>query len=239
MAARKRQARSRRRRKPSRAMRAEEQTPLLPYGNSWGGYREGAGRKQRKDSGVSHLQRDKLAARHPVHVTLRLQKGLPTLRKKRPYRAILRCFAAGCERNGFRLVHYSVQSNHLHLMVEAKDRTALSRGMQGLCIRIAKALNRLWERKGSVFADRYHDRILRSPREVRNALRYVLNNAMRHGIMEIGDMFSSARWFDGWSGMRKGVVSDLTRPLALARTWLLTTGWRKGGLLDPCLAPRW
>lgn len=75
-------------------------------------------------------------------------------------------FAAGSERFGFRLRQYSVQSDHRHLVVEGKDRRALSRGMQGLLIRIAKGLNRLWGRRGTVFADRYHDRILRTPREV-------------------------------------------------------------------------
>ena len=121
----------------------------------------------------------------------------------------------------------------MHFVVEAKNRERLSRGMQGLSIRVAKALNRLWERKGKVFADRYHDRILRTPREVRNALRYVLNNARRHGLKVApgkADPFTSAKWFDGWKGFdpfpRMGRV-----PVELARTWLLRVGWRKHGLL--------
>jgi len=91
-------------------------------------------------------------------------------------------------------------------------------------------MNRLWGRRGRVFADRHHDRILRSPREVRHALRYVLNNARKHGVYfgeRQPDPYSSGRWFDGW----KDHVSQLevVAPLARARTWLLTRGWRRHG----------
>ncbi|MEW6073566.1 MAG: peptide MFS transporter [Planctomycetota bacterium] len=110
-------------------------------------------------------------------------------------------FAGGKERFGFRLIHYSVLANHLHLIGEAQNRRALSRGMQGLAVRIAKGLNRHWGRRGKVFADRYHDHILRTPREVRSALAYVLRNAARHGVGGAGaDPYSSGRWFDGWAG---------------------------------------
>ena len=97
-----------------------------------------------------------------------------------------RAFTGGCERFGFRLVEYSVQNDHLHLIAEAEDQRCLSRGMQGLLIRIAKALNRLWERRGQVFRDRYHCRVLRTWWQVRNALRYVLNDALRHGLKLTG-----------------------------------------------------
>ena len=196
---------------------------------SWGGPRPGAGRQPKGErSGAPHAPRAPLASRHPVHVTVRLCKGLPSLRRKQPYLALLRCFCAGRERFGFRLIEYSVQSNHLHLIAEAKDRRALSRGMQGLLVRIARALNRLWARCGRVFADRYHDRILRTPREVRNALAYVLHNARRHGIFgPTPDPYSSGRWFDGWRARFERMIAGIERPVARARTWLLTIGWRR------------
>ena len=142
-----------------------------------------------------------------------------------------RTFSAGCERFGFRLAHYSIQTTHLHLIAEASDRRALSRGMQGLLVRAARALNRAWTRKGSVFFDRYHARALASPRQVRNALVYVLHNARRHGLSVAGvDSYSSGPWFDGW----KQHVSAAMRsfPGALARSWLLRQGWRKRGLIS-------
>ena len=206
----------------------------LPY-RSWGGVRQGAGRKPVGErAGVSHRARAPLASRHPVHVTVRVKQGLPGLRNRRVYGALRGAFAAGCDRFGFRLVHYSVQRDHLHFMVEAKERRALSRGVQGLLIRIAKALNRLWGRKGSVFADRYHSRQLRTPREVRSALAYVLNNARRHGLRlaQAVDLFSSGCWFDGWrENLRVRGLTSVPRPTADARTWLLERGWRSRGLI--------
>ena len=138
-------------------------------------------------------------------------------------------FHRGSDRFGFRLVHFSIQSNHLHLIAEAKDRRSLARGLQGLFIRVAKALNRLWARAGRVFADRYFDRILRTPTEVRNALVYVLNNAQQHGAQHAPlDAFSSAPWFDGWREEVEFVGAEgVPRPVAPARTWLLDKGWKR------------
>ncbi len=181
--------------------RDPQQTFVFPR---WGGKRKGAGRKPRGErAGVLHATRARLATRFPVHVTVRLKRGLPSLRRKSAYRVLERAFAAGGERFGFRLIHYSIQSNHIHLLAEAEDRRALSRGMQGLSIRIARGLNRLWRRTGKV------------PTEVRNALRYVLYNVQRHGIrfVESLDPFTSA---DGW-----------TIRLPLPRTWLLARGWQR------------
>ncbi len=185
-------------------------------------------------------------------MTLRLRKDLPSLRTVKLVREIERTFAVGCERPGFRLVHYSLQGNHAHLIVEAHDRVALGRGMMAVGIRLARAVNRVAGRKGRVLADRYHLRLLPTPREVRNALRYVLLNARRHaaaaraklaGAVRL-DPASSARWFDGWKREKpreevaRGGTEDVPqRPVSRARTWLLTTGWRRYGLLDPADVP--
>ena len=148
-----------------------------------------------------------------------------------------RAFSAGSERFGFRLVHYSIQTTHLHLIVEARDSRALSRGMQGLLVRAARALNRAWGRKGSVFADRYHARALSSPLEVRRALVYVLQNARHHGLRVAGvDVYSSGPWFDGWT--RWAFATARAFPCALAKSWLLRLGWRRHGLLGVNETPR-
>src|SRR5262249_46093857 len=148
------------------------------------------------------------------------------------HRAVRGALGAGPERFGMRLVHYSAQTNHIHLLCEAADRLSLSRGLQSLCVRIARALNHLWRRAGSVFDDRYHDRILRSPREVKIALAYVLHNACHHGIHVAGglDPCSSAEWFDGWSSPMPA-RQPTASPLSRARTWLLSLGWRRHGLI--------
>ena len=175
---------------------------------------------------------------------------LPSLRSVRVVREIERTFARGCARADFRLAHYSLQGNHAHLIVEAKDRGALGRGMIALGVRLARAVNRVAGRPGRVLADRYHVRLLPTPREVRNALGYVLLNARRHSSKSRTastravrlDPASSARWFDGWKRQERGSAGDGTdrprwRPIARARTWLLATGWRRWGLLDPADVP--
>jgi len=121
------------------------------------------------------------------------------------------------------------------MIVESTDRTCLSRGMQGLLIRIARGLNRLWQRVGKVFADRYHDHILRTPRETRHALAYVLNNARRHGLRlhQAIDYFASGWWFDGWREQPAlAGLENIERPVADARTWLLRVGWRRHRLIS-------
>jgi REP element-mobilizing transposase RayT len=186
----------------------------------------------------------------PAHVTVRVIGGLPSLRTVRIVRAVERTFAKGCARRGFRLVHYSLQGNHAHLIVEAQDRESLGRGMMAIGARLARAVNRVVGRSGRVLADRYHVRLLPTPREVRNALRYVLLNARRHAAAVRSamtqaarlDPASSARWFDGWKrkGSEIGEAEEdrpRKRSVARPRTWLLTAGWRRHGLLDPADVP--
>ena len=80
----------------------------------------------------------------------------------------------------FRIVEYSVQSNHLHRVIEATDRRELSRGMQGFGIRLAKNLNLRLARRGPVLRERYHAHTLKSPTETLRALRYVRQNTHLH-----------------------------------------------------------
>ncbi len=225
-------------------MSREERVRQVEFGfTNWGGKRKGAGRKPKGErAGVSHSKRPALAGRFPVHVTLKLERGLPSLRQRSAFLVVRQAFARATERFGFRLVHYSVQSNHVHLLVEAEDERALSRGMKGLGVRVARSLNVLWRQAGQVLADRYHARILRTPREVRNALRYVLTNAHKHGLRIAGgiDPFSSGEDFDGWKGKRQSSADSRPDLFGRARTWLLGIGWRRHGLLcwneAPCSA---
>ena len=174
-----------------------------------------------------------VSGQHPVHVTMRIREELPSLRGKEVFLALREALGKGKERFGCRLNHFSVQSNHLHLILEADDRVALTRGVQGLAIRIAKALNRVWERKGKVFAERYHEQVLESPQQLRNALLYVLNNSRHHDVQHtehLPDAYSSGEWFDGWRDYRsprRGAGAPVVPP----RTFLQRKLWRRHGLL--------
>jgi hypothetical protein len=203
----------------------------------WGGRRAGAGRKPGRERRVPHRRREGVAARFPAHVTVKLLPGLPSLRSVQLVRAVERSFIAVHDRGDFRIAHYSLQPTHAHLLVEATDAAALGRGMMAVGARIARAVNRTFRRGGPVLAERFHARVLRTPREVRNALAYVLLNARRHawklwrGIRI--DPASSGRWFDGWRQRLDDRPNVDAIPVSRPRTWLLAIGWRRHGLIDP------
>jgi len=230
----------RRRRKKVRSAQQE----LAFQKKTWGGKRDGAGRPPvLHRQGVLHRARPEHKPRHPVHITLRARHRLPSFRRQLLFLEI-RQKLGEASRGGLRLVHFSVQTNHIHLIVEAHDKQGLSRGISGLTIRVARAVNRLLGRKGGVFAERYHARPLRTPQEVRNGLVYVLQNWRKHAHGSRGlDPCSSAWWFTGWAispSARKPPGWDESDPLPvqLPRTWLAGTGWRLRGLVRPEERPK-
>ena len=170
---------------------------------------------------MPHLRRLDFSSRHPIHVTLRVQPGVGYLRSGSRAKLLQSAFRAARERFGMRIAHYSIQGNHLHLIVEAEGAASLARGMQGLCIRVAKRLNALAARKGAVFADRYHANVLASRRQVANAVRYVLRNYRHHARESL-----PARWEDALSSARYLRSLPEDAPVAAPRTWLLRVGWK-------------
>ena len=216
--------------------------PSLPF-RLRGGRRKGAGRKPRDPHrpNVPHRRRAPHSHRWPAHVTLRADRRIPSLRKLR--RAIATAIHKGRKAN-FRVIEFSIQPDHLHLMTECDDRSALSRGVQGLKIRLARGINDALGRKGNVWADRYHDRPLRTPSEVRNCLVYILRNYTRSGVSLVGsvDPCSSAPWFSGFVGVAveqaslRAILGNC--PVSAAQTWLATVGWRKLGAIEPAEVPK-
>src|ERR1700687_736772 len=154
--------------------RATQLSLSLP---SHGGHRRGAGRKPKGPrSLVSHRARPRFEKTTPVLVTMRVERHVWNLRSRRCFRAIAACFETSLGRSELRLIKFSVPGNHLPLIVEADDSESLSRGMQGLSVRIAKALNRVMGARGRVFADHYHARLLRTPTELVNAIAHLLGH---------------------------------------------------------------
>ena len=198
----------------------------FPKPKKHGGKREGAGRPRTRPHpglngpGVPHLERERVNPRHPIHVTLRVQPGVGYLRGYSRAKVIEEALRRA---RGMRVVHYSIQGNHLHLIVEAESAPALAKGMQALAIRVAKNLNRLARRRGGVFTDRYHSRSLQTPREVGNAVRYVLANYRHHAREHL-----PPRWEDALSSARflKAAPGE-DAPVAAPKTWLLAVGWRR------------
>jgi REP element-mobilizing transposase RayT len=204
------------------------------------------GRPKKAWSSVAHRARPVHKETHPLHVTWRIAEGLPNMRSPEVMKAFRRAFVAGKSRFGFRLVHYSVQENHAHLVCEADDARALSRGMQGLAIRVAKSVNRALGRKGKVFAERYHSRAIESPRDVRNTVVYVLNNVRKHEAGRLVPRSYPKRWLDtgctsakhfhGWHGIAHRQPDEASE-VVFPRTWLLEKGFLRHGRVRPNEVP--
>ena len=195
-----------------------------------GGARAGSGRKK-TSSDSPHRSRPRHCKSDPVHVVLRARADVPRLRRRKVFEAVRRALRAICDLQSFRIVHLSIQHNHLHFLIEADDQRELSHGMQSLTISLARQINRACERRGKVFAHRYHATPIRSPRQARNALAYVLNNWRHHhedrDSAAALDRFSTAISFDGWRDATRFTIPPGYTPLPVARpkTWLLRSGW--------------
>ncbi len=189
---------------------------------------------------VPHVTRPELAARNPLHVTLRVKREIGSLRKAKLYKALRHATYVTAANERMRIVHVSIQREHIHMLVEVENKQALSNGMQGFKISAAKQVNRaLGSRRGTVFEDRYQAEVITTPRRARHALAYVLNNWRKHGE-DRGrayntDPYSTGCVFTGWKAFEgkhfMWNVPDGYGPLIvwLPQTWLLREGWKRYG----------
>ena len=205
-----------------------------------GGYRPGAGRPRVYRSRMPHRVRASIPARAPVLVTLRVKADVPRLRQRGFVEAFRETLSRGSVRPGFRVVHYSIQNDHAHFLVEAQHKRLLANGMKSLGARFARAVNRTFGRVGAVLKQRFHHVLKGTPREVRHALAYVLLNVRKHYRQRRGrdapvrlDTCSSGYWFDGWKPPAPVVAGrgPRFREVAKPRCWLLSKGWRRHGLI--------
>lgn len=219
-----------------------------------GGRRKGAGRKPKYGrAGTSHRKRDEVDGRDVLHVVLRAVPEVGNLRRGEVYKAVraasITAAASAARREQFRISHLSIQHNHIHMLVEAESTEALTKGMQGFQISAARHINTALRvgarrRRGSVFADRYHVVVIRSPKQARHVLAYVLGNWRKHGEDRHGlpstwlvDPFSSAVSFRGWKeleGQAPWTLRPGYKPLVVtaARSWLLCIAWRRHGAIS-------
>jgi REP element-mobilizing transposase RayT len=213
-----------------------------------GGKREGAGRKKSplRRHDPPHRARPELSHRHPVHVVLRTAEGVRRLRQGVMYRALRRVLRRYLGHHDFRVVHISIQHNHLHLLVEAADRQVLTRRLQSLAINAARAINGTSGRCGKVFAHRYHATQIRTARQARSTLAYVLNNWRRHredrvlgrAFEAAVDPYSSGLSFTGWKGRRFRVPEGYSPlPVSPPATDLLRSRWTRYGRIDAFECP--
>jgi len=201
-------------------------------------------KKTGKPRGGPHRRRPELDARHPVHVVLRGRKRL-SWRRRDAYATFRRVLDAYLVNPDFRVCHLSIQQSHVHLIVEAANRKALSRGMQSLAIRAAHAFHAADGGCGKIFAYRYHASQIKTARYARHALAYVLNNWRRHRedfangalVSAYLDEYSSAVSFTGWTVEFAPHPAHVPLPVSRPQTWLLRDGWKRYGRIDPHECP--
>src|SRR5262245_56762401 len=151
-----------------------------------GGKRRGAGRKPKGPrAGVRHEARPEFKAYQPLHVVMRIDPAVGNLRRRKVYKAIRDATVTAAMRERFRIVHASLQQDHLHMLVEADHKAALARGMQGFLSSAARNINTtlgdgVRRRRGKVFSDRYYLRVIKSPTQAHHTIRYLLNNWRHH-----------------------------------------------------------
>jgi putative transposase len=191
-------------------------TPTFGWMNH-GGKRKGAGRKAKRHADgsrlePSHAKRPQFTKSRPLHVTLEMAEDVPNLRTVNLASVVSDAIGRANVRKDFRVVQFCLLGTHIHAICESDGPVELANGMRSLNGTIAKALNKRLSRKGSVFARRFHQHVLRTKTEVRNAVRYVLRNAERHGLHDAGpywggpgssglpcpDPLSTAAWFPYW-----------------------------------------
>ncbi len=216
--------------------------------NNHGGARPGAGRPPKGEfAGHPHKGREAFRSKTPLHVVMRVVRAAGNLRRPPIHEAVRNALTTAGKHEDCRVVHLSIQRDHIHLLVEADDREALARGMRAFQISLAKRINRAVSspsksrRRGQIFTDRYESFVLENPRAVRDALVYVLNawrKFEKPGPKAL-DPYSSALAFDGWKDPITDADTSELAPLVLwpARTSLLTTAWRAGGKIGRAEAP--
>ncbi len=221
-----------------------------------GGKRKGAGRKPRGHrAGTSHEGRPEIELKHPLHITLRVVPQVGSLRRRDMYRAVREATIVAAIRDRIRIIHVSIQATHIHMLVEADNKLALARGMQGFQISVARNINTVLgidgaRRRGPVFADRYHLVVIQSPTQARNALSYVINNWRKHQEdrteprrIWLVDPYSSGISFPDWRERRyEHCMLPIPRdhePLIVfrPRSWLLSEGWMRAGTVSACEVP--
>jgi REP element-mobilizing transposase RayT len=219
---------------------------------TWGGKRKGAGRPaQGPRPSEKHKKRYRFFSRRPVHVVLRVARDVGSLRRKDVYLAIREATITAAKHDDCRIIHFSIQRTHIHLICEADNHRALARAMKSFAVSAARHINAVLGREGTVFPDHYHPVVLNSPTQVRNTIAYVLGNWRHHGEDQkafakkwLVDPFSSGISFSGWKQLENADV--MWRPSVstyeglwvwLPKTWLLREGWQRHGRIDATAVP--
>lgn len=160
----------------------------------WGGRRKNSGRTRIHSKGVAHRPRETVNRHLPLHVNFKYRIFI----KNKTGLKILKRAVLNARRKGLKILHYSMQANHLHFIVEAESNEILESGMRSLTVTFVRNFKR-----GKVQVGRYHLHVLRTLRETQNALRYVLQNDHKHSGRRVLDEYVSFRFLENSRALAK------------------------------------
>ena len=195
------------------------QTKMKLSGGRWGGLRAKAGRKRIRSKGVAHIPREKITIRTPLHVNFKYK--IPV--RNKDTLKLLKKSIQNARRHGLKVLHHSFQHNHIHLILEADNNSTLTKGMRSLTITFAKGLQ-----KGRVQIERYHLHVLKTVRETKHAIHYVLFNQQKHEKGTYSDIndYSSVLYIKNGLDLIREFAKEkaLTLKIQKRNDWIPDTG---------------
>jgi len=191
-----------------------KQLKLNVYKGKRGGRRPGSGRKRIHSKGVSHQRRERVTTKQALHVNFKVRTSI----RNKECLQILKRSIQNARSHGLRVLHFSLESNHIHLILEASNNTVLTKGMRSLTITFAKGVE-----KGRIQIERYHLHVLRTLRETKNAIHYVLFNHQKHKGLKTAHV-------SAYSSL--GLIEDLRSLAKSANMTVILKGLKQINFLD-------
>jgi REP element-mobilizing transposase RayT len=180
---------------------------------------KGAGRKAIHDKGIRHTKREMIKKDTVLHLTLKIEKNKANLKNKSILKALQHSIKKA-RSLGLKVIHYTLEYDHVHLLIEASDKISLGKGMQSLGISFSKGINKIKKQTGKVFKTRYHFRKLNSPREIKNALNYILGNGIKHReTLSVINSFNSLPAINNFKHLYPGF--ELMIEETISKSWVL------------------
>lgn len=149
-----------------------------------------AGRKAIHDKGIRHTSREEIFKPSPLHLTVKLKRA--DIQNK----VVLRILKHAIYRSrlqGLRVIHFSLEHNHVHLYAECESNFVLGKAMKAFGVTFVRRVNKLKKIKGQLYKYRYHLRVLKSARDAKNVINYILKNGIKHGrTLKVINAYNSA-----------------------------------------------
>ena len=164
---------------------------------------KGAGRPAKHDRGIRHIARDEFNRLTVLHLTVKIDRAKAGLKNKQTLKLLWHAIKKA-RLKGLKIIHYTLEFDHIHLLVEADNKAIVGTGMQSFGISLSKGINKIKGLSGQVFKTRYHFRKLKTPTEVKNVIHYILGNSIKHKSSSFINQYNSLVRVDSFKELYPG-----------------------------------